>query len=59
MARFQRETCEHPLTSRQEETTVFIKLKEILPFAVTCMELEDIMVSEISQRNTKIMTSLI
>ena len=36
-----------------------IKKKEILPFATPWMELEGIMLSEISQRKTKIMTSLI
>ena len=37
-----------------------IKKNEILPFAATWMELESIMLSEISQRKTKIiMTSLI
>ena len=36
-----------------------IKKNEILPFATTWMELEGIMLSEISQRKTKIMTSLI
>ena len=36
-----------------------IKKNEILPFATTWMELEVIMLSEISQRKTKIMTSLI
>ena len=30
-----------------------IKKKELLPFATTWMELEDIMLSEISQRKTK------
>ena len=32
-----------------------IKKNEILPFATTCMELEAIRLSEISQRKTKIM----
>ena len=36
-----------------------IKKNEILPFAIMWMELEGIMLSEISQRKTKIMTSLI
>ena len=36
-----------------------IKKNEILPFATTWMELEGIMLSEISQRKTNIMTSLI
>ena len=36
-----------------------VKKNEILPFATTWMELEGIMLSEISQRKTKIMTSLI
>ena len=36
-----------------------IKKKEILPFATTWLELEGIMLSEISQTKTKIMTSLI
>ena len=36
-----------------------IKKNEILPFATTWMSLESIMLSEISQRKTKIMTSLI
>ena len=36
-----------------------IKKNEILPFATTLMELEGIMLSEISQRKTNIMTSLI
>ena len=36
-----------------------IKKNEILPFATMWMELEGIMLSEISQRKTKIMTSLI
>ena len=36
-----------------------IKKNEILPFATMWMELEDIMLSEISQRKTNIMTSLI
>ena len=36
-----------------------IKKKEILPFATTWMELEGIMLSEISQRKTNNMTSLI
>ena len=36
-----------------------IKKNEILPFATTWIEREDIMLSEISQRKTKIMTSLI
>ena len=31
-----------------------IKKNEILPFATTCMELEGIMLSEISHRKTKI-----
>ena len=31
-----------------------IKKNEILPFATTCMELEGIMLSDISQRKTKI-----
>ena len=31
-----------------------IKKNEILPFATTWMELEGLMLSEISQRNTKI-----
>ena len=31
-----------------------IKMNEILPFATTWMELEGIMLSEISQRKTKI-----
>ena len=29
-----------------------IKKNEILPFEITCMDLEDIMLSEISQTNT-------
>ena len=36
-----------------------IQKNEILPLATTRMELEGIMLSEISQRKTKIMTSLI
>ena len=36
-----------------------IKKNEILPFATTWMELKGIVLSEISQRKTKIMTSLI
>ena len=35
------------------------KKNEILPFAATWMEMEGIMLSEISQRKTKIMTSFI
>ena len=31
-----------------------IKKNEILPFATTCMELEGVMLSEISQRKTNI-----
>ena len=33
---------------------IFIKKNEILPFAETWMDLEDIMLSKISQRNTNI-----
>ena len=36
-----------------------IKKKEILPFAATWMELEGIMLSEISQRSTNTVCSLI
>ena len=36
-----------------------IKKNEILPFATMWMELEGIMLSDISQRKTNIMTSLL
>ena len=40
------------------EYSLAIKKNEILPFATTWMELEGIMLSEISQRRTNFMTSL-
>ena len=47
--------CVCARTCMSMEYYLVIKKNEILPFAITCMELEGIMLSEISQRKTKIL----
>ena len=54
--------CTHTHTHTHTHTMenyLAIKKNEILPFATKWMELECVMLSEISQRKTNIMTSLI